>query len=44
MVIEEVARGVGRAAVGAALDEKLDKGEVVMYDGKVQADLVGHGK
>eukprot|EP00964_Phaeocystis_antarctica_P145952 scaffold112114_cov57-Phaeocystis_antarctica.AAC.1 len=43
MVIEEVARGMGRAAVGAALDEKLDKGEVVMYDGKVQADLVGHG-
>ena len=41
MLVEEVARGVRRAAVGAALHEQLDQREVVMHDGEVQADLVG---
>lgn len=44
MIVEEITGGMGRAAVGAALDEQLDQSEVVMHDGKVQADLVGHGK
>ena len=39
MLVEEVTRGVRSAAVGAALDEQLDQGEVVMHDGEVQADL-----
>ena len=43
VLVEEVARGVRRAAVGAALHEQLDQREVVMHDGEVQADLVGLG-